>query len=599
MGVRLAEFLGRFYIIPGARGTFRAKTAGGITNDDLTTQILIGSSSNGNYFANSNLTQTEKVMEFASFEDAYAVLGDGDMSDAIKACFPPSRDARFVGPQNIKAIVVNENDTASISAASNYVGVVHTISAAIPGPKGNALRFKFSTSGTVIAYGDATGIVTSQPIDADAFTIEYTGNGTSANIEINSTGLNTTLVGQTDGSLNLTLLWTAYPTLGDLINYISSQPGYSATLITSPDFLSVNLDHILVAESISILTPLTVEALYFSQVVILESNGLFKVTQGTSQKPFDDNVTFQYLTGGLTGTATTQDFLDALDFIKETKEQGFFMNVLTTNASVAARLADFAQFGNSPDGSREVFTGWGVDTTLSYDERLDLAKAVNSEYMVVGLVPWKMFRADGTTEKTFPGWMIAVIHNAQKASTNMRETPTYKDLNGIEAPEILSDPQIKKGIAAGGLVIDRKPNKGPFKITRAVTSYQKANLILNESSTVCTALAMVKHLREQLEANFLGEVPVDPDANNAALTDSDIRTFVDNLVRIDFIQRFGYLTRNVYTGEPAFDFNYTIKRDGDIIYFEFPDGKLVSPINFMFFLLNLDVVKGSSTGGTV
>lgn len=598
MGVRYAEFLGRFYVIPGARGTFRAKTTGGITNDDLTTQILIGSSSNGNYFANTNLTQSEKVMEFANFEDAYSVLGTGDLADAVKACFPPSRDARFVGPQVVKCICVNENTAASLTAASNYVGVSHTVSAAIPGTKGNALRFKFSNSGTVISYGDSTGITTTQPIDADEMTIQYTGDGTTATIEINATGLNTTISGQTDGSLSLALTWEDYPTLGDLVDYISSQTGYSATVISSPDFLTPNLDHILIAEAQDIkAAALTVTGLYFAQKTIIESNGLFSITQGTSQKPFDDNASYQYLTGGATGTATTQDFLDAIDFIKETKEQGFFINVLTTNSAVAARLADFAQWGNSPDGSREMFTGWGVDTTLTYDERLDLAKGINSEYMAVGLVPWTMYRADGVTEKEFPGWMIAVIHNAMKASTNMRETPTYKDLNGIEAPEVLSDIQIKKGISAGGLVIDRKPNKGPFKITRAVTSYQKANLILNESSTVCTALAMVKYLREQLEANFLGEVPVDPDANNAALTDSDIRNFVDNLIRVDFIQRFGYLTRNIYTGEGAFDFNYTIQRDGDIIYFEFPNGNIVSPINFMFFLLNLDVVKGSSTGG--
>jgi len=597
MGITGKQFLGKQYYRPGARGTFRAKQQTGGTGSDLTTLILVGASSNGNYFGDTSLTQEEKVMSFSNFEDAYSVLGNGDLADAVKASYPPSRDVRFTGPQIVKCINVCNNVRAAAIAPSVTVGVNHTVQASIPGPLGNTLRYNVSNSGTVLEYGDSKGTTQTQPIEADIMTIQYVGNGTAATLTVSLTQLETTISGQSDGSLSLTVNFSDYSTIGDLAEYINSQIGYSCTILGSPDFLCENLDSVLFADAVSILTNTTLTGLYFSQKNILEASGLFKLVTGTSQKPLADTPLFVYLSGGLTGTASTSDYLDAIDFIKETSESGFFLNVLTNSTAVAARLADFAQWANSPEGSREVFVGWGVDTTLTFDQRLELTRQINSEFMVVGGVKVENYKADGITKKVFDGWMLAVIHNAIKASANMRETPTYKDLNILSAPEKLSPGQIDRANQTGMLVIDRKPNSGPFKINYALTAYQKANEILNQSSTVCTALAMVKYLREQLEANFIGEVPVDPSTDNGTFTDSDIRTFVNNLIKLDFVQRFGYLSRNIYTGEGAFDFNYTIERDGGVVYFRFPNGNVVSPINFMFFLLELNLIRGTSTGG--
>jgi hypothetical protein len=99
-----------------------------------------------------------------------------------------------------------------------------------------------------------------------------------------------------------------------------------------------------------------------------------------------------------------------------------------------------------------------------------------------------------------------------------------------------------------------------------------------------------------LDNTYLGEVPTDPDAQGSALTDADIRTEINNRFKYVYVQQYGWLTRNIYTGESAFNENYTIRRDGDALFFIFPDGKVVSPINFMMFLMNLDVVRGSSNG---
>jgi hypothetical protein len=217
--------------------------------------------------------------------------------------------------------------------------------------------------------------------------------------------------------------------------------------------------------------------------------------------------------------------------------------------------------------------------------------------MVYGVSPVKMFRADGVTEKTYPGWMLAVLHNAIKASNNVREAAHHKDLNIIDAPEILSNTQIKNALLHGCLAVDRKPNNGPFKIILDVTTYNKTNTILNKASSVCLALALNKDLRESLDNEFTGEVPTDPRARATQLTDADVRTFIEDKFDIDYVQNFGWLTQNVYTGEDAWNRNFSIQRDGNVWYFIFPDGKIVTSIDYMFHLLNLDVVRGVSTGG--
>lgn len=304
---------------------------------------------------------------------------------------------------------------------------------------------------------------------------------------------------------------------------------------------------------------------------------------------------FSYLYGGATGTATATDFLNAIDTVFDTELiKGFYVNVCTSLETVRLYLADKLSNGNSPEGSDERFGGAGLDLARTIDQRIDDIKATNSEYLVLGFSPITRYASDRITLKTYPGWMLAVLHNAIKASGNVRETATYKDLNIVDAPEILSKTQIKKILRAGGLVVTRKPNNGPFKIEFALTSYQSENLIKNQASTVCTALALVKDFREWLNVTFTGEVPTDPNALGTNLTDADIRTAVTQRFRNVYISQFGWLTRNIYTGEDAFDENFDIRRDGDVVYFVFPNGLIVTPINFMFFLLQLDVIRGAS-----
>ncbi|MDI7182868.1 hypothetical protein [Leptospira santarosai] len=597
MGAREVEFLGRGYIQPGARGAFRTKPQTGGISPDFTTLVLIGSADNGYFSNDGSLPISKRILEFSGPDEARSVLGSGDLADAVINAFSPSKDSRFSnGPQTIKTLNVSRNLSASASVPSITTGISNVIKAQVPGPKGNQIRFRITNNGGVIQVGDKDGIVSSAPMEANEFRIQYNGNAGAARLTFDKTSLRVILSGAsaTDGSFNLNVPVKDYETISELVAYINSQSGYSAILLSQPDRKTNTLDYVSTADAVDIKTSAyTLRSLLYRQESFFSTNGLAEIESGSERKPCADMAFFSYLSGGTTGTATATDYLNALDTVFDTEHvKGFYVNVCTSLETVRLYLADKLANGNSPEGSDERFAGAGLDLSRTIDQRIDDIKATNSEYMVLGFSPITRYASDRITLKTYPGWMLAVLHNAIKASGNVRETATYKDLNIIDAPEILSKTQIKKVLRAGGLVVTRKPNNGPFKIEFALTSYQSENLIKNQASTVCTALALVKDFREWLTITFTGEIPTDPNALGTNLTDADIRTAVTQRFRNVYISQFGWLTRNIYTGEDAFDENFDIRRDGDVVYFVFPNGLIVTPINFIFFLLQLDVVRG-------
>ena len=591
--MRTVYFEGKNFIIPGSRAAFRAKPQSTGVNADLNTLILIGTSTNGWDCNDSTLPKDLRVMEFYSFAEAKAILGSGDLLDAIKVAFSPSNTVGFSGVSKVKALNINPNTQASSTFQSVDLPTTHLVKAIVPGPAGNNVRIKVSNSGGTVEVGSISGITKSSDLNISDFSITYTGNATGANLAWDGTTFSVTLAGQTDGTLNLSTTWQATPTIGDLINYINNQNGYVATLLSSTDLLTKNLDYIVGVVSLVGAVPATLKSVLWRQMTFLVNSELAELTPSTPKVPLADMVAFKYLIGGVTGVGVTGDYITAIDLCESVT--GFYRNVLTSTFSVATYLADHCAKMVGPEGSNETFGGAGSANTDAYATRLSNAKVLNSPWMCYGINSLVTYQADGITEKTYDGWMLAVYHNAIKASANPRQAATNKVLNILRTDEELSPAQLINAEKSGCLTISKDPN-GSYILLHGLTTYQGNNLIYNLSQTIVTALALINDLRNSLWLQFGGRTPTDPDNLDKEFDDADIREFVDNKFDIDYIQNFGWLSRNIYTGEAAYDKNYTITRDGNVIYFNFPDGKIVSSIDYIFSLLNLDLIKGSSTG---
>lgn len=587
--MRAVEFLGRAYGIPGSYATFRTQPATGGISPDLNTLVLIGASDNGWFFGDPTIADGQRIQEFGSFPEAAAVLGSGDLLDAIKAAFAPSRDARFAsGPALIRALNVSRN-TAAGAAALDAGGVSVTLRAIVPGPRGNELRFRVSDSGDRIDAGDASGLQSQNGLTAADLRIEYSGSATAVALAFDGAALRIDVTGATDGSASLLLPADEFRTLGDLADRINAAAHVTATVESNPDGLVVDLDHVAGVDLLA--GPVELKSALARQARALRALANVELVAPPVRRPLADTAGFMYLTGGAKAAPLPADWLAAIQALD--RAPGFYVNVLTHAPGVVAALLDEVTRGNGPAGQRERFAGAGARQTDAIETRIAEAKALNSEFLCYGVSPVTLFRADGVTEKTFDGWMTAVLHNACKAAANVRESAFYKDLNVRGCPEKLSRVTMEKAILAGGLVLRQKPT-GAFCLAADRTTYQRNDLIRGKAQLICTALALVKDLRESLEERFLGEVPTDPDARGGSLTDADIRTFVDLKFDLDYVQNFGWLTRNIYTGEDAYRRDYVIQRDGNVIYFTFPDGKVVTSLDFIFSLLALDVVRGVS-----
>ncbi|TGK94319.1 hypothetical protein EHQ26_03015 [Leptospira bourretii] len=129
-------------------------------------------------------------------------------------------------------------------------------------------------------------------------------------------------------------------------------------------------------------------------------------------------------------------------------------------------------------------------------------------------------------------------------------------------------------------------------IERSVTTERKDNLVLNEKNSVAVALTMVRELRQGFNSRFIGRSTVDENAKVQGVTVADVQGYVEQRLQ-SFVEK-GYLVGSSKLGVDAFLRDFIIEVDGDTWFFRKLDGIVTSPINFIFYILSLDTLKGSA-----
>jgi len=596
MGVIGKQFGGRSHVRPGSRGQFRTPRQIPGIGEELFTQLIIGTSKNGPNCLDSSLELEKRVIQVSNFEQAKKIMRDGELLEAVYLADSPSNDDRFAnGPQKFILLNINANTKAyaDFDTTSENVGV-HRLSYPIAGPFGKKIRVKKNSDKTIL-IGDSDGTETSPVLESILFSIHYIGDGATATIVINSTGLTTTLSSPTDGSSNLDIPFAEFPTVGEIVDYINSQPGYVAELVGNPGFLSTELDHIESTEAVNIkASPISIFADLAMEISWIESTGYAEFTTvHSTRKPLEPTVTPIFLAqGGSSGAPGATAIKDAIDFAKNFK--AFYRNLLGGNLSDKLYFKSVSQELISTSGLTETFSGVGADLTQTLSERKTEAQTLGCYWTNYGLEKFYYFGLDGK-EKIYPGYMLAVIDNAISAGAMPRETPTWKPLSTVlRSAEIIEDKDAI--IRAGALCLDKNPEDGSMIILRSITTERKDNIVLNEKSSVLAAMYMVKRLRVGFNAQFIGEVPADQRATKVqGVTIPDVIGYVEKQLE-DFVQT-GFLIGSEELSQAAFKENFGIRIDGDTWYFTDLEGNVVLPINFIFYLMTLNPLRGTGVNG--
>jgi hypothetical protein len=190
----------------------------------------------------------------------------GDLLEALRIAFQPSNDdpQRVRGASEVWMMRVNpatqstldlENGSGSdnINLTSRGYGIAENgIQAKIEAGTSGALGKKL----TINKPGFTAEVKDDLGYNA-AIVLRYTGDGSTAVMQLTRTTMTTTLAGdQTDGSANLSIAFTTYDTLQKLVDYINAQTGYEAELISNDggSFKCEDLDFVAASTDIKTIT---------------------------------------------------------------------------------------------------------------------------------------------------------------------------------------------------------------------------------------------------------------------------------------------------------------------------------------------------------
>lgn len=408
----------------------------------------------------------------------------------------------------------------------------------------------------------------------ESILIRYTGSETACVLTINATRLYTITPGHTQ---EISVDFSAFQTVADVVNYINDQPGYSATLLavvaTDP---STQLDWVTEVDikSSDVVLQSTVQALID---VINACPWCTDVTYTTSQvgRVLPDNIaTWSYFSGGTDGEYTSAQWTAALDYLETQDIQ--LIGASSTDASVHALIRAHVVKMNGIAGRSERQAILGGASGETVDQVITRAKNLNSEGIMLVYPEFQDWNADETAVVWWDPAYYACKLVGLTTCLALNEPLTNKQLS-VLGVKLIKVPDLEKLIQNGVCAAYKNP-LGQFVNLRQVTTYQGDAVQKNEFSMVREALFIIRDLRNALEQSFLGRA-----MTNNLLTD------VDATVNLKLGQ---YASMGLFNGDPMY-WGYLRRVHGDQIIVEF-NCYLTPPTNFIFITSHMAVYANTN-----
>lgn len=440
----------------------------------------------------------------------------------------------------------------STALAFGFDNLVHTAAAPVNvmvvtsldyGVHTNKISFQVTDSGggkileVVFEDGTKKTTETSPVLGAAAeLSVQYTGDASTAVMTISATQLTTTLAGdQTDGTVNLTVPFSTYTTLQEVINYINAQPGYVATAITTNPFTFVpsDLDYV-TAVSIKP-TAYSAFAKLFRCIEWVNQNSSLVSAERVSGGPTAPLQTTGkvLLLGGARGVSTNTNWQNAFDALGQVRVNevvplisqdlaSLGQGSTATFASVAAQADAHVAFFSSTKGKNEREAYVGMKGTKS--QFLAQAGVLNSIHTVLSSQQPTVLNEFATLE-LMPEWAFAVLQAGMRAGAELGEPLTWKYLRVNDMTQDASwNPQDdgEDLILGGCLIAEKVPNRG-VRIVKGITTYTREdNDAYTEESIVMGWKNVAFELRTHLEDLFTGR-KVSPQNISAVKSQADAK----------------------------------------------------------------------------
>lgn len=587
---RQVLFNGVVLIRPGAATKIDASQFQNIALSGLGTIGLIGEAVGG---------EPRTVQVFLSAKGVKDFYKSGDLVEAAQIAASPGNDPRI--PSGAQVIVCYKVNNSTQSALA--YGTAHALKSRQYGVLTNSITAAFADGVTPVG----SRIITITDVDdfgalkvevspivggGPKFTLQYTGAGTAATVTITATQLTTAVTGGPGGE-NLTLNFSDFPSLNDLVKYIDALAGYTATanVANANSFDPSNLDALTTADIKT--APVGIKATNWDISDWINTNSSIisdTLTKGITSTLGSPVLTQTAFAGGTRGTSDNTAWTTGFTAMRTTRvnqvvplaskngttEQGTF-----TISSILAALVAHAKYASSTAGRNEVQAWAGVEMTKT--NLIAEANTHNSEHlMLIGQKP-KLPRVSDGSIVTFPEWAYAVALAGMRCGAPLGEPLTWKYVNTQGQTQDASwspdtDDDVKSLLLNGLCVVVNIKGKG-FRLEKGITTFIKMdNDAYTEETIVQTWKAVSFDLRTALEDIFVGRPG---DVNT-------VRQVPAVVIRVlEQFRRAGSITDSIIGGVtiPAYR-DITVDLNGDQLVV----GVTISPTPGINFVLNTIVI---------
>jgi hypothetical protein len=556
------------HYIPGtySRNNYVKNAGGGVSANNA---VFLGESEGG---------EPNTIYWFYSPSEARDQLRGGPLLEAVLHAFSPGND---LTPQYIGAMRVNEGAQSSRILRNSTTNMV-SVKSWDWGAHTNQLKMKLeagSNSGYKVTFAFGGNELETDDIYRPSFSILYSGSGTAATMSITKTGLTTAITGATTD--NLSINFSDFPTIEDLVGYINDRAGYACSLLAGdPKNLTIHLDSV-TTQNIKT-SSYTATSNLQAIIDTLNKNpwvseAVFVDTAASRLVPSVDT-DWVYFSGGTKGTSSVTNFSKSIDALENEDVQ--IIGAATADESVHILIRNHCILMNSVEGRRERSFMLGGALGETVNQVLERAKHLGSMYGSLaypGIYTYDVL--DMSNKKYYAPVMYAAKLIGQEAALAINEPTTNKSVDIFSWEVELRNSDlvmlIKGGVTAGGKSQDNR-----LATIRSLTTHQGNELQCCERSMVREAMYMARDLRNAYISS-VGKAGVDGAVGDARAT---------FWTKIDAWYKQGLIVRG---DDGSLAWGLVIRRTGSSTFIEYHT-YLTAPNNFFFITANLHVYEGSA-----
>jgi hypothetical protein len=461
-------FNGREWITPATMSAVNDSALAPTNANVGNTACYLGESAGG---------QPGVVLSFGSPEEAQATLISGELLTAAMKAFSASDETG--GPAQVDVIRVNPATQSALTLLDTNAAPAVTIKSADWGAYTAQIKLTVEEASGGVGYAATasygTASYSADNLTANPFDIQYTGAQTAATMSITPTTLTLTAGGTTVATIEL----ATYPTVGQLVDYINTLPGFEADVnggaINAPTLngldavTAVSVIPGTSGEPIQVTANLNQLMNWLNSVAPL-SQPLLTATYaaGFSGLPVA-HIPFTYLSGGSDGITTPASYDSALGVLQTNDVQ--WITPIIAEPDVWAMVDAHVQYMSTVGGmERRAIVGPDIGTTDV--EAIAMAFNLNSDRTSLVHLGYYDYDLTGVLVglQLYPPYLTAAALSGAFSGVSPGTALTNKAMAFSGLERLLNVPTDTDPLITGGVIPLAKQTTG-YMVIQSVSTW--------------------------------------------------------------------------------------------------------------------------------